>query len=205
MASAETADGGEGDREGRRRRRRGGRGRGARAEGEFEPTFMLDEAAAERGTADTTVRDASAPAGRDEAGTRTRERPRRERDEEPGSTTASTTAVERTRPAASTTAVASTPAPAPRVMPSLPAFDLPLTDLQALADGAGLQWVHSDADKVRVVQEAIAATPRPIHVPRERKPVVQVDDGPLVLVETRKDLSQLKLPFELMAEQQQQQ
>jgi ribonuclease E len=33
-------------------------------------------------------------------------------------------------------------------------------------------------------------------VPRERKPVVLVDEGPLVLVETRKDLSQLKLPFE---------
>jgi ribonuclease E len=33
-------------------------------------------------------------------------------------------------------------------------------------------------------------------VPRERKPVVAVDDGPLVLVETRKDLSQFKLPFD---------
>ena len=35
-----------------------------------------------------------------------------------------------------------------------------------------------------------------MHVPRERKPPVQLDDGPLVLVETRKDLSQIKLPFE---------
>jgi ribonuclease E len=33
-------------------------------------------------------------------------------------------------------------------------------------------------------------------VPRERKPLVVIDEGPLVLVETRKDLSQLKLPFE---------
>ena len=31
---------------------------------------------------------------------------------------------------------------------------------------------------------------------RERKAVVLPDDGPLVLVETRKDLSQIALPFE---------
>jgi len=56
--------------------------------------------------------------------------------------------------------------------------------------------VQSDADKVRSVQQAIAAEPPPAHVPRERKPVELPDDGPLVLVETRKDLSQLGLPFE---------
>jgi ribonuclease E len=33
-------------------------------------------------------------------------------------------------------------------------------------------------------------------VPRERKPVPSADEGPLVLVETRKDLSQFKLPFD---------
>jgi len=33
-------------------------------------------------------------------------------------------------------------------------------------------------------------------VPREPKRHVLADEGPLVLVETRKDLSQLKLPFE---------
>jgi ribonuclease E len=31
---------------------------------------------------------------------------------------------------------------------------------------------------------------------REPAPVVVADEGPLVLVETRKDLSQVKLPFE---------
>jgi ribonuclease E len=35
-----------------------------------------------------------------------------------------------------------------------------------------------------------------VHVPRERKPVQTVEEGALVLVETRKDLSQIKLPFE---------
>jgi len=75
-------------------------------------------------------------------------------------------------------------------------YELPSAELQALAEGAGLQWVGSDADKVRAVQAAMAAEPRPIHVPREPKPVTVIDEGPLVLVETRKDLSQLKLPFD---------
>jgi ribonuclease E len=56
--------------------------------------------------------------------------------------------------------------------------------------------VHSDAGKVQAVQAAMAAEPKPVHVPREPRPPVVVDEGPLVLVETRKDLAQLKLPFE---------
>ena len=46
------------------------------------------------------------------------------------------------------------------------------------------------------VQQAMAATPQPARVPREVKPVVLPEEGPLVLVETRKNLSQVKLPFE---------
>ena len=78
----------------------------------------------------------------------------------------------------------------------IPRFELPVQTLQALAGGAGLQWVQSDAEKIAAAQAAIAAEPKPVHVPRVPKPVVVVDEGPLVLVETRKDLSQLKLPFE---------
>jgi ribonuclease E len=85
--------------------------------------------------------------------------------------------------------------------PAVAAFELPLTDLQALAESAGLQWVHSDTDKVRAVQEAMAAEPQPVHVPREIRPVVLIDEGPLVLVETRKDLAQVQLPFEVEAAQ----
>ena len=81
-------------------------------------------------------------------------------------------------------------------MPLIQAFALPLAALHQLADTAGLQWVNSDADKIRAVQEAMAKEPVAIHVPRERKPAAQLNDGPLVLVETRKDLSQLKLPFD---------
>ena len=75
-------------------------------------------------------------------------------------------------------------------------FVLSLPDLEAIARNAGLEWVNSDADKIRAVQEAIANEPKPVHVPRERKPVVVQDDGPLILVETRKDLKDLALPFE---------
>ncbi len=90
-------------------------------------------------------------------------------------------------------------APAPVLAAPAPAeaaFVLSIEAMQAVAESAGLQWVNSDADKVRAVQQAIAAEPRPVHVPREPKPAVTVDEGPLVLVETRKDLAQIKLPFE---------
>jgi ribonuclease E len=97
------------------------------------------------------------------------------------------------RPAA---AAAPLPLVAEAEMATVQAFVLPTDDLQAVAESAGLQWVSSDAEKVRAVQEAMAREPKPVHVPREPKPVVAVDEGPLVLVETRKDLAQIKLPFE---------
>ena len=75
-------------------------------------------------------------------------------------------------------------------------FVLPLGTLEAVAEAAGLQWVNSDADKIAAVRAAIAAEPKPVHVPRERPPIVVIDEGPLVLVETRRDLRDLKLPFE---------
>ena len=96
-------------------------------------------------------------------------------------------------------APAPAPAPAPVAAAALApaeAFVLPTDQLVSVAESAGLQWVNSDADKIRAVQEAMAREPKPVHVPREPKPMVAVDEGPLVLVETRKDLSQIKLPFE---------
>ena len=41
-----------------------------------------------------------------------------------------------------------------------------------------------------------AAEPQPLHVPRERPPAVSVDERPLVLVETKRDLRNISLPFE---------
>ncbi|HXD08397.1 MAG TPA: hypothetical protein VN680_20400 [Burkholderiaceae bacterium] len=80
--------------------------------------------------------------------------------------------------------------------PRVQRYELPMRELTEIAGSAGLEWVNSDADKVRLAQEAIANAPKPIHVPREPKPMAAIDDGPLVLVETRRDLGQFKLPFE---------
>jgi ribonuclease E len=80
-------------------------------------------------------------------------------------------------------------------LPKVQAFELPIASLIQVAEGSGLQWVNSDPDKIAQVQAAIAAEPKPVHVPRERPPAVVFDEGPLVLVETRKDLSDMKLPF----------
>jgi ribonuclease E len=95
-----------------------------------------------------------------------------------------------------TAAVTSTAAPAVSTAKDLPPFELPVPQLHQVAQAAGLQWVNSDPEKVRAVQEAMAREPKPVHIPRVIEPVVLADDGPLVLVETRKDLSQVKLPFE---------
>jgi ribonuclease E len=98
------------------------------------------------------------------------------------------------------------PAPVPVAAPAAPArsaepiriepYVLPTAALGSIAQAAGLEWVQSDTDKVASVQAAMAAEPRPVHVPREPRPPVVIDEGPLVLVETRKDLAQMKLPFE---------
>ncbi|MGE8493917.1 MULTISPECIES: Rne/Rng family ribonuclease [Comamonas] len=87
-------------------------------------------------------------------------------------------------------------APAKAGLPAIASYALPLDALHQIASTAGLQWINSDADKIAAVQAAIAAEPKPVHVPRERQPVVQIDQGPLILVETRKDLTDLVLPFE---------
>jgi len=80
-------------------------------------------------------------------------------------------------------------------MPTVQAYSLPVQALQAMAEASGLVWVSSDPEKVAAVQAAIAAEPPMVHVPRERPPLVILDEGPLVLVETRKDLRNLPLPF----------
>ena len=85
--------------------------------------------------------------------------------------------------------------PSPR-MPKVASFALPTDTLLEVALGSGLQWVNSDSDKVATVQAAIAAEPKPVHVPRERPAAVSIDTGPLVLVETKRDLRNMTLPFE---------
>jgi len=87
-------------------------------------------------------------------------------------------------------------APVRQGLPKVQPYTVSIEALTQVAQASGLEWVNSDAEKVAQVQAAIAAEPKPIHVPREIKPVVLPDEGPLVLVETRKDLRNMPLPFE---------
>ncbi len=211
-AGAENGADGEGR---RRRRRRGGRGReeGARDESAGAGDEGLNDApAADAGTEAAAAElpaEAAQPrtdgeaADGDERGRRRRGRRGERREDE-------AVVAEATDAPASAEPVAEAPAAAPaapaaaspvRVEP----YVLALDELQRIAEGAGLSWVNSDADKIAAVQAAIAAEPQPVHVPRERPARVVVDEGPLVLVETRKDLSQVVLPFDVAAQAQQQQ
>ena len=96
--------------------------------------------------------------------------------------------------------IKATPAPTAKVdtvaMPKLQAFSLPLDELAQIAANSGLTWVNSDAAKIAAVQAAIAAEPKQIHIPRERPAMVEVDTGPLILVETKRNLRTMELPFE---------
>jgi ribonuclease E len=87
-------------------------------------------------------------------------------------------------------------APAAARMPTVGAYELPISSLQGVAQSSGLEWVNSNPERIAQVQAAIAAEPRPMHVPRERPPVVVMDEGPLILVETKRDLGQMPMPFD---------
>ena len=81
-------------------------------------------------------------------------------------------------------------------MPKVTSYTLPTETLVDVAQSTGLQWVNSNAERIAAVQAAIAAEPRPVHSPRARPAPVVVDQGPLVLVETKRDLRNMTLPFE---------
>jgi ribonuclease E len=51
---------------------------------------------------------------------------------------------------------------------------------------AGLVWVNTDSDKLRVAQEAAAQAVKPARAPRERKPLPAADTTPMQQVETAK-------------------
>ena len=84
-------------------------------------------------------------------------------------------------------------AAAPQGMPKVAAYALPTSSLEAVAQGSGLQWVNSDPQRIAAVQAAIASEPTPTHVPRERAAPVAANEGPLVLVETKRDLRTVPL------------
>ena len=92
-------------------------------------------------------------------------------------------------------APAITPA-ASAALPKIQSYALPLQDLAQVAEGSGLQWVNSDATKIAEAQAAIAAEVKPVPVARQRPARVVAEEAPLVLVETKRDLGNMTLPFE---------
>ena len=85
-------------------------------------------------------------------------------------------------------------------LPKVQSYDLPLQDLAQVAQSSGLQWVNSNAGKIAEAKEAMAAEARPVHVPRARPVVAVAEAAPLVLVETKRDLRDMPLPFEKSAD-----
>jgi ribonuclease E len=81
-------------------------------------------------------------------------------------------------------------------MPLITSYALPMEQMQQVASGSGLEWVNSNPERIAQVQAAIAAEPQAVHVPRERPAPVVIDEGPLVLVETKRDLRQMPMPFD---------
>ena len=98
--------------------------------------------------------------------------------------------------AARATAPVAVPEASGKALPKVQSYDLPLAALAEVAQSSGLQWVNSNSGKIAEVQAAMAAEPKPIHVPRERPPAVVAEEAPLVLVETKRDLRNMTLPFE---------
>ncbi|MCY4753388.1 Rne/Rng family ribonuclease [Pelomonas aquatica] len=207
------------ERQGRgRRRRRGGRDRDDRAnapEGTEAAEGLVDAAAPVEG--EGTVAEAAAPESDDVGEGHDREPRRRRRGGRGRREEAGVDGQEGSSEAIAAPADAATPQPvqgslieeamsqAPAPVAAEPvaapapvgeAFKLPMDELNAIASAAGLSWVNSDADKIAAARAAIAAEPAPAALGREPAAIVVIDEGPLVLVETRKDLSQVKLPFE---------
>jgi ribonuclease E len=184
----------------RRRRRRGGRGRGRdEAMGDGTAAMAEESAGSEQAVDSAPI---AAESVIPEAPRAVEARPYEPR-------LADMHASERDVVMAMPAAPAAAPAPAPAAVarpepvavaaapaPVAAPYHLPTDELAAVASGAGLQWVNSDADKIRAVQEAMASEPKPAHAPRQPKPRATIDDSPLVLVETKKDLSQVRLPFD---------
>jgi len=191
----------------------GRRGRGRRGErsnpGTSDAQMPLAEdalASAANGMEPQTVADASVAAS--EGGERVNERrERRNRDRygreraprAENSEDANTAPVDTAWSPAAPAPVAMTataPAAQQHRMPSIASYELPMGQLQQVASGSGLEWVNSNPERIAQVQAAIAAEPKPVHVPRERPAPIVIDKGPLVLVETKRDLRQMAMPFD---------
>ncbi|RYX97646.1 MAG: Rne/Rng family ribonuclease [Comamonadaceae bacterium] len=186
------------DRYGRDRRERGDRHEQP-ADGAPAAVFDSQQPAPAGFTGEmpATVREERAPAAFEPAPVAVQAAPA---DEAPAPTQAPVTRAEpvvvRAPVAPAPVPAAAAPAASGNALPKVQSYELPMNSLVEVAQSSGLQWVNSDAAKIAEAQAAIAAAPKPIHVPRERPAVAVSDEGPLVLVETKRDLRESQLPFE---------
>lgn len=81
-------------------------------------------------------------------------------------------------------------------MPVVTGFELPVDDLKKVADSSGLNWVNSNPEKIALVQRSIRDEIEPLRIPRERVAQAVISETSLILVETKLDLNDKKLPFE---------
>ncbi|MFM7802721.1 MAG: ribonuclease E/G, partial [Limnohabitans sp.] len=209
--AAETTDNAQGDRparqgrergDGRRpRSRRGERSAPSTGEGTtpseeaIHATELEHPATMEQRLDNAQHESSQAERGNERRERRGRERPGRERQARAGQSddTGNLHASESSHlPASSTAPVLA----AAKTMPKVGAFALPIDQLHQVAQSSGLEWINSNPERVALIQAAIAAEPRPVHVPRERPAPVVLDEGPLILVETKRNLSQIQMPFE---------
>ncbi|MDC6176892.1 Rne/Rng family ribonuclease [Ralstonia solanacearum] len=104
---------------------------------------------------------------------------------QPAEPVAAVAATPATEAAADTIVTASAEVPAP-VSTVAQVSPLPIGTLQAVVADAGMTWVHTDSQKLQAAQEEAARTVTPPRVPRERKPLPPIQQGPMVLVETNR-------------------
>jgi ribonuclease E len=75
----------------------------------------------------------------------------------------------------------------PTPAPARPADSaMPLQEINAMLNAAGLTLASTDPDKLRAAQEAAARIQPAPRVPRERKPLPPMSDEPLIQVETQR-------------------
>lgn len=69
-------------------------------------------------------------------------------------------------------------------------------DLKEIAQNAGLEWVSTNPIRCAAVQEEIINAPKPKRKPRQPRQKSVSNEGPLVLVETQKIISGMRLPLD---------
>ncbi|MGE5714142.1 MAG: Rne/Rng family ribonuclease [Betaproteobacteria bacterium] len=74
-------------------------------------------------------------------------------------------------------------------LPPVTPAPMPIEQLQAVLQLAGLSLVQTEPGKLSETQARLAAEPRPVRVPRERPQLPPLDEGPLIQVETRQGQS----------------